>query len=168
MGPDFNTSMAGNISAYVPFLRMADVYLMYAEAVLFASNGGTPQSTSGNYHLTAEGALNMVRNRAQLPNIAGKFTASRDVFFEEIVRERAVELIFEGARFDDLRRWNRNHDPRYLEKTAIDFERGADGKPINISERVIVTRVAEKKHNWLPIQVGFTKLYEGFPQNPGW
>jgi starch-binding outer membrane protein, SusD/RagB family len=168
MGPDFNTSMAGRVSAYVPYLRMADVYLMYAEAVLFASNGGTPQSTSGNYQLTAEGALNMVRNRAQLPNIAAKYTASRDVFFEEIVRERAVELIFEGARFCDLRRWNRNHDPRYLDKTAIDFERGPDGKPVNISERVIVTRVAEKKHNWLPIQVGFTKLYEGFPQNPGW
>ncbi|MCY1719037.1 RagB/SusD family nutrient uptake outer membrane protein [Prolixibacteraceae bacterium Z1-6] len=168
MDKDFNTSFAGRIQPYVPYLRMADVYLMYAEAVLFSSNGGTPQSTSGNYTMTAEGALNAVRNRAQLPNIDSKYTGSQDVFFEEIVRERAVELIFEGARFCDLRRWNRNNDPRYLDKTAIDFERGPDGKPINLSERVIVTRVAEKKHNWLPMQVGFTKLYEGFPQNPGW
>jgi hypothetical protein len=67
-----------------------------------------------------------------------------------------------------LRRWNRNGDPRYLDKTAIDFDRGTNGKPINIQERLIVRRVAEKKHNWLPIQVEFTKLYEGFPQNPGW
>lgn len=170
IGPDFNTSMAGNISAYVPYLRLADVYLMYAESVLFSSNGGSPQSTSGNYSMTAVEALNTVRNRAQLPDLATKYTVNQDVFFEEIVRERAVELIFEGARFCDLRRWNRNDDSRYLEKTAIDFDRGSDGDPTNISERVIVTRVAERKHNWLPIpdQYGDTKMFEGFPQNPGW
>jgi hypothetical protein len=97
-----------------------------------------------------------------------KFTATKELFFEEIVRERAVELAFEGARFCDLRRWNRNGDPRYLDKTAIDFDRGTNGKPINLKERLIVKRVADKKHNWLPIQVKFTVQYEGFPQNPGW
>lgn len=168
IGPDFTVSKAGKFQAYVPYLRLADIYLMYAEAVIFAQNGGTPQSTSGNYTMTAEQALNLERNRAQLSNLDSKYTADRNVFFEEIVRERAVELAFEGARFDDLRRWNRNGDPRYLEKTAIDFDRGPDGKPINIVERLVVRRVAEKKHNWLPIQVNFTKLYEGFPQNPGW
>jgi hypothetical protein len=141
---------------------------MYAEAVTF-STGGTPQSTSGNYTMTAEQALNVVRNRAQLPNIDAKFTGTKDVFFEEIVRERAVELIFEGARFCDLRRWNRNGDPRYLDKTAIDFDQDpVTKKPLNINERLVVKRVAQKKHNWIPIQVKFTKLYEGFPQNPGW
>ena len=168
MGPDFSTSKVNKLSAYVPYLRLADIYLMYAEAVLYSSNGGTPQSKSSNYSMTAVDALNVVRNRAQLPDLASKYSASQDAFFEEIVRERAVELAFEGARFCDLRRWNRNGDPRYLDKTAIDFDRGPDGKPINLVERVVVTRVAEKKHNWLPIQVGFTKLYEGFPQNPGW
>lgn len=167
MGPNFTVSVANGIQAYVPYLRLADVYLMYAEAVLFG-NGGSPQSTSGNYSMTAEQALNVVRNRAQLPNISSKYTASNSAFFEEIVRERAVELAFSGARFCDLRRWNRNDDPRYLDKTAIDFDRGTDNKPINIKERLIVRRVAEKKHNWLPIQVKFTKQYKGFPQNPGW
>lgn len=167
MGPTFSVSIANGLQAYVPYLRLADIYLMYAEAVLFSANG-TPQSTSGNYNLTAEQAVNVVRTRAQLPDLLSKYTANKEVFFEEIVRERAVELAFEGARFCDLRRWNRNTDPRYLNKTAIDFARGTNGKPINISERLIVKRVAEKKHNWLPIQVKFTKLYEGFPQNPGW
>jgi starch-binding outer membrane protein, SusD/RagB family len=167
MGPTFTVSSAGNLQAYVPYLRLADIYLMYAEAVLF-SPGGSPQSKAGNYTMTAEDALNVVRNRAQLPNLNAKFTANKEVFFEEIVRERAVELAFEGARFCDLRRWNRNGDPRYLDKTAIDFDRGPNGKPINLSERLIVRRTAEKKHNWLPLQVRFTKMYEGFPQNPGW
>lgn len=167
LGPTFSLSVAGSLMEFVPYLRLADVYLMYAEAVMY-SDKGTPQSTSGNYTMTAEQALNVVRNRAQLPNINAKFTASRDAFFEEIVRERAVELSFEGTRFCDLRRWNRNGDSRYLDKTAIDFDRGSNGKPINLVERLIVRRIAEKKHNWLPIQVKYTKQYEGFPQNPGW
>lgn len=167
MGPNFSSSLANGIQAYVPYLRLADIYLMYAEAVNFMPNGG-PQATSGNYTLTAEQAMNVVRNRAQLPNLVARYTANKDVFFEEVVRERAVELAFEGNRFCDLRRWNRNGDPRYLDKTAIDFDRGQNGKPVNIRERLVVRRVADKKHNWLPIQVKFTKIYPGFPQNPGW
>lgn len=167
LSPTYSLAFAGGLMAYVPYLRLADIYLMYAEAVLF-STGGTPKSTSGNYTITAEQAMNTVRTRAQLPNLTAAYTANNNVFFEEIVRERAVELAFEGSRFCDLRRWNRNGDPRYLEKTAIDFDRGSNGKPINLVERLVVKRVAEKKHNWLPIQVKFTKLYEGFPQNPGW
>lgn len=167
LSPTYSLSVAGSLMAYIPYLRLADIYLMYAEAVLFSANG-TPQSTSGNYTMTAEQALNVVRTRAQLPVLNAKYTADKNEFFEQIVRERAVELAFEGARFCDLRRWNRNADPRYLEKTAIDFDRGTNGKPINIKERLIVKRIAEKKHNWLPIQVKFTKQYEGFPQNPGW
>jgi len=168
MGPLFSKSKGSALQAYVPYLRLSDIYLMYAEAVLFSRNGGTPQSTSGNYSMTAEQAVNAIRNRAQLPNLATKYTANKNVFFEEIVRERAVELFMEGARFCDLRRWNRNGDPRYLNKTAIDFDRGPDGKPVNLNERIVIKRVAEKKHNWLPIPMSLDKIYEGFPQNPGW
>ena len=167
MGADFTASKANGLQAYVPYLRLADIYLMYAEAVNFSAGGG-PNAKAGNYNLTAVQALNVVRNRAQLPDLDSKFTTGKEVFFEEIVRERAVELAFEGARFCDLRRWNRNGDQRYLDKTAIDFDRGTDGKPVNLSERVVIRRVAEKKHNWLPIQVKYTTQYEGFPQNPGW
>lgn len=168
IGPDFTVSKAGGLQAYVPYMRLADIYLMYAESVLYATNGGTPQSTSGNYSMTAEDALNVVRNRAQLPDLTTMYTTDNNKFFEEIVRERAVELAFSGARFLDLRRWNRNGDPRYLNKTALDFDRGPGGKPINIHERVVVKRVATKKHNWVPIPVKFINIYKGFPQNPGW
>ncbi len=167
MNPNFTVSAAGNLSTYIPYLRMADIYLMYAEAVIFSPNG-TPQSNSGNFNMSAEEAVNAVRNRAQIPDLADKYTINREVFFEEIVRERAIELFMEGARFCDLRRWNRNADPRYLDKTALDFRRGTDGKPINVSERIIIKRVAEPKHNWLPFPVADTKIFKGFPQNPGW
>ncbi|GAA4300788.1 RagB/SusD family nutrient uptake outer membrane protein [Compostibacter hankyongensis] len=168
LGPDFTVSKANGLQAYVPYLRLADIYLMYAESVLYASKGGSPQSTSGNYAMTAVQALNVVRNRAQLPDLDVKYASDKGLFFEELVRERAVELAFEGSRFLDLRRWNRNGDPRYLNKTALDFDRGPNGKPVNIKERVLVKRVVGKKHNWLPIPVKFINLYQGFPQNPGW
>ncbi len=86
----------------------------------------------------------------------------------EIIRERAVELAYEAHRFCDLRRWNLNGEIEYREKTAIDFDRGIDGKPINLQERIIITRVVEKKHNWLPLPLSNTNLYPEFPQNPGW
>jgi hypothetical protein len=168
IGPDFTTSKANGLQAYVPYMRLADIYLMYAEAVLYSKNGGTPQSTSGNYSLTAEQAVNVIRGRAQLPDLDPKYSSGKEMFFGAIMRERAVELNFEGARFLDLRRWNLNGDPRFLNKTAIDFDRGPNGKPINIKERVIIKRVAGKTQNWLPIQVKFINLYSGFPQNPGW
>lgn len=156
----------GSFQAYEPRMRLADIYLMYAEAALWGY--GSAVGTVPGSNLTAEQAFNTIRNRAQLPNISSKYTATKELFMGEIIRERAVELAFEGQRWFDLRRWNLNGDPKYLYKTAIDFDRAPNGKPINMQERVVVTRVVEKKHNWVPFTVSYTKLYKEWPQNPGW
>ena len=159
---DWNT-----LSAYIPYMRLADVYLMYAEAVLHGY--GSASSKDSGYTMTAADAVNAVRNRAQLPDLTSKYTVSKEAFMEQIIRERAVELAFEAThRFCDIRRWNLSTELKYREKTAIDFERDEKGKPVNLKERVVATRVAEKKHNWLPIPSDYTKLYAGFYQNPGW
>lgn len=152
---------------YVPYMRLADVYLMYAEAVLHGY--GSPQSSASSYNLSAERAVNTIRNRALLPDLTAKYTATKDAFMGEIVRERAVELAFEGHRFHDLRRWNINNEIKYREKTAIDFDRDpVTKKPINIKEKIIITRVVEKKHNWLPLQTTDVYIYPEYGQNPGW
>lgn len=157
----------GAFQSYQPRMRLADVYLMYAEAALWGY--GSASGTVPGSGLTAEQALNTIRNRAQLPNIDGKFTGTQASLMSEIIRERAVELGFEGLRWFDLRRWNLNGDSKYISKTAIDFDRDpVTKKPVNIQERVVVTRVVEKKHNWVPFVVSYTKLYKEWPQNPGW
>jgi len=154
-----------NFQFYVPNMRLADVYLMYAEAVV---NGyGTPQSSVPG-SITAIQAINIIRNRVQLPDLTAAYTASKEAFMADLIQERAVELAWDGNRLPDLRRWNLSEDMRYRVKTAVDFDRNIDGKPINITERVIITRVVEKKHNWLPLQVSHTKLYPEYFQNPGW
>ena len=154
-----------NINIVVPYLRLADAYLMYAEAVLHGY--GTPQSSHPGY-LTAEAAVNKIRQRAGVPNVDARFLVSKEAFMGELMRERAVELAFEGLRWHDLRRWMIADQKKYTEKTVIDFDRADDGKPINLRERVVVTRVFEKKHNWLPLPNNQVNLYPGFGQNPGW
>jgi starch-binding outer membrane protein, SusD/RagB family len=155
----------GAISVTQPLMRLSDVYLLYSEAVLWGY--GTPQSkVPGSY--TAEEALNIIRVRGQIPPIDPKFTTSQTAFMNELIRERAVELAFEGLRFFDLKRWNINTQSKYLDKYAVDFDRGTDGKPINIQERLVLSRNVTKKHNWFPFIVSYTKLYKAFPQNPGW
>jgi hypothetical protein len=154
-----------NINIVIPYLRLADVYLMYAEAVL--QGYGTPQS-SHQGGLTAVSAVNKIRERAGVPNVDARYLNSKDEFMSELMRERAVELAFEGLRWHDLRRWMIADQKKYTEKTVIDFDRGSNGKPINLRERVVVTRVFEKKHNWLPLPTSQVNLYPSFGQNPGW
>ncbi len=72
-------------------LRYADVLLMYAEAC--AETGDNSQ---------AQWALNLVRNRVNLPDVTSTGTELRDA----IRAERRLELAHEQCRLYDLRRWD--------------------------------------------------------------
>jgi len=78
-----------------PVMRLADVYLMYAEATN-EING--PQAD-------AIELVNKIRHRGNLPALAADKTANKDVFFDAIEQERIIELVAEGHRGFDLRRW---------------------------------------------------------------
>ncbi|MDR2473861.1 MAG: RagB/SusD family nutrient uptake outer membrane protein [Tannerella sp.] len=156
------------------FMRLADVYLMYAEAT--AVGYGTPQSKAGSYSLSAEDAVNKIRDRAGVGHVASKFTGSTELFMSEVRRERAVELAFEGHRFHDLRRWMLfTQSPYTLKKSvefdrdgAIDYTRPEEAKVKNIRETVLFERKYTDRHYWLPLPKNDVNLYEGFQQNPGW
>lgn len=78
-----------------PVIRLADVYLMYAEATNEVS-GPQPDAIA---------LVNKVRARGNLPALAGAKTADYASFFAAIEQERIVELVAEGQRSFDLRRW---------------------------------------------------------------
>jgi len=78
-----------------PVIRLADVYLMYAEA---SNEVAGPQAD-------AIDLVNKVRHRGNLPPLAAGKTASYQDFFNAIEQERIIELIGEGQRSFDLRRW---------------------------------------------------------------
>lgn len=79
-------------------LRLADVYLMYAEA---ANEAYGPLGDGG---LALE-VVNKIRHRGNLPALAPEKYADKEAFFYAIEQERIVELYAEGHRFFDLRRW---------------------------------------------------------------
>jgi hypothetical protein len=84
-----------NSSNNWPILRYADVLLIFAEAANEAG-GPTPE---------AYAALNQIRTRARLPNLAAGL--SQAAFREAVYEERARELFLEGDRYFDLLRTNR-------------------------------------------------------------
>lgn len=86
-----------------PQMRVAELYLNYAEAVNEAYG---PHGTAPGYDLTAVQAINKVRERVNMPPVLDKFTTDKDTFRERIRNERCVELAYEGnAYYYDIRRW---------------------------------------------------------------
>ena len=78
-----------------PVMRLADVYLMYAEATN-EIHGPQPDAIA---------LVNKIRHRGNLPPLSATKTADKKSFFDAIEQERIVELVAEGHRMWDLRRW---------------------------------------------------------------
>jgi hypothetical protein len=158
---------------HLPWMRLSDVYLMYAEATAEAT--GDPNARVGACSLSAVQAVNKVRERAGVADVAPKYANNLDGFMEELRRERAVELAYEGKRFNDLRRWLLLDKEPYNLKTSQEFKRITFDKdhPENdqvagFSEKLILKRNFTEKHYWLPLKISDTSLYPDFKQNPGW
>lgn len=171
---DLQWSYSNSPHWMIPLLRLADVYLMYAESALMGYN--SPSGKSENFTKTAIEAINTVRARAGMTGVHSKFNSSVDGFLQEVRRERAVELSFEGHRFNDLRRWLLLTEPKYTRKTRIAFNRTGTfnttdptvNEVVNLREEVAFQRSYESKHYWFPLKVSDVTLYPEFYQNPGW
>jgi hypothetical protein len=88
-----------------PLLRLGDVYLMYAEAVLRGGQGGT-QTQALDY-------VNALRDRAY-GNQTGRITAADLTAPDFVLKERGREMYWEGTRRTDLVRFNRFTTDTYL------------------------------------------------------
>ncbi|MBF6628414.1 MAG: RagB/SusD family nutrient uptake outer membrane protein, partial [Proteiniphilum sp.] len=99
----------GTISYAFPIIRLADLYLLYAEALNECKE--LPDDEVYEY-------IQMVRDKAGLDKGTGSLTATWATYSNNpskpttkagmrdiIRRERMIELAFEGQRFYDLRRW---------------------------------------------------------------
>ena len=158
----------------VPYMRLADIYIMYAEAA--AQGYGSPTGKASNFSKNAVEAINVIRTRAGVEHIAPKFIGSLDMFMSELRRERAVELSFEGHRFNDLRRWLLLIQSPYTLKKSLEFDRVGTfntqdpklNRVANLREQVILERRFTEKHYWLPLKNTDVNMYLEFSQNPGW
>jgi starch-binding outer membrane protein, SusD/RagB family len=144
-----------------PQMRLADVYLIYAEAVTVAygANGNAPGA-----NLSAVDAINKVRLRAEMPAVTAAATGY-DSFMDLVRNERDVELCFEGNYWFDIRRWYIAHLPE--NKDYVDFIIDKDWT--SFQRVTLFTRVFDDpRHYWMPLPINQTQLYAEFFQNPGW
>lgn len=165
----------GALQCDLPYMRLADIYLMYAEAGA-AVQGANYKSNKCN--LTAVDAINVLRDRVEAGHVADKYAANQQKFMDEVRRERAVELAFEGFRWNDLQRWLLLTEYPYNIKTSQEFKRVGDfdytkkdprdAEVAGWSEKTILTRDFTEKHYLLPLKQSDVYLYPEFGQNPGW
>jgi starch-binding outer membrane protein, SusD/RagB family len=78
-----------------PVMRLADIYLMFAEA----------SNEVDGPTIEAVELVNQIRARGNLPALQASKYANKESFFDAIEQERIIELLHEGHRGFDIRRW---------------------------------------------------------------
>ncbi|MFC0183801.1 RagB/SusD family nutrient uptake outer membrane protein [Pseudarcicella hirudinis] len=156
-----------------PVIRLAEVYLNYAEAV-YERNGAISDAD-------LDKSLNLVRNRvnAAMPKLSNAFAGANGLDMrQEIRRERAVELQGEGFRMDDLKRWYVAHIELIKPVLGVrwkgtEFETKYPKTPALTAEGdVLADPVTERKFtekNYLiPLPTQQLQLNPNLTQNTGW
>ncbi len=149
-----------------PVIRMADLYLMYAEALNEYSGPGDEVYTY----------LDKIRARAGLKGVKESWRDyssnpnkpdTKDGLRKIIHRERTIELAFEGKRFWDIRRWKEidvlNEQPKgwnILGETAEDFY-----QLTSVAEQTVEFSV--KDYLW-PVKEYDITVNPNLVQNYGW
>lgn len=152
-----------------PMMRLADLFLLYAEAINESEGPNGAHSNDLFFHLDS------VRSRAGLPPVKEAWDTysnspqkyNTQAGLREIIhRERLIELSFEGQRFWDLRRWK--EAPKEYEKGIYGFKVTAS-KPEEYYQRLLIAeqKFSLKDYFW-PIQIGLIEQNPNLVQNIGW
>ena len=156
---NMTTDVWYNTNRSIVMLRLAEVFLDYAEALNESSPGSADILTY----------LNAVRERAGIPVYGSAelpAPSGQAAMREAIRKERRVELAFENVRYFDARRW----------KTAeTDFAGPTHGLDINATDEAnfytvvpFETRIFDTKHYLWPIPQDELNSNPLLIQNTGW
>jgi len=119
------------------FFRLSEFYLNYAECQIELGNN----SEALKY-------INLIRNRAHMPDATGKDIRA------DYEYERQVELMFEGQRFFDLRRWKQMPEAYSGDNlpTAMKIYKLKDGTLLySHDETVLQQRSFRDAMYWMPV-----------------
>ena len=153
------------LSSY-PILRLADLYLLYAEAL--------------NESLDAPGEevydyIDKVRARAGLEGVVSSWDrfsrirskpSTKDGMRDIIRQERMIELAFEGKRFWDIRRWKTASELLNRPIKGWSIMGATTAEYYNIVT-VEVPSFTTKEYLW-PIGDSELRTNRNLIQNPGW
>jgi hypothetical protein len=149
-----------------PIMRLADLYLLDAEALNESLEAPTPEV----YHY-----VDMVRERAGLPGVVESWRdwsnvpnkpLSKAGMQEIIRRERMIELCFESKRFWDIRRWKLGHI--YFNRPEIGWN--ANGNSTETYYTITTYNQLEfrtREYLW-PIREAELRKNINLVQNPYW
>lgn len=148
-----------------PVMRLADLMLLYAEA-LNELNGPSQEV----YDL-----INPIRERAGLLPVEVAWPQysrqpdkinSREGMRSIIQQERLIELVFEGKRFWDLRRWKRAHIELNNLVTGWDIDQESPENYYRV--RTLFNQTFMMRDYFWPIRENELIINRNLDQNPGW
>ncbi|MDR2413555.1 MAG: RagB/SusD family nutrient uptake outer membrane protein [Odoribacteraceae bacterium] len=144
-----------------PLIRMADLYLQYAEACA---------EFQGSLDAKAQEYLSKVRARAGLT--MNYFTGkSGEALVNAIRRERMVELAFESQWYFDLRRWRKAEEWFANDRNGVwglNDEGKTNAEFYKETQLTVFPYIFDKRHYLVPIRLSYINVNENLVQNTGY
>jgi hypothetical protein len=151
-----------------PIIRLADLYLMYAEA-LNEAGGPTPEVFEYLDRIRARAGLETVADswsNYALPAVKTKYT-TQDGLREIIQRERLIEMYAESHRYWDIRRWKRAREMWHNQPVQGWNYRARDAETY-YTVNTLFTLSFTSKDYFFPIRESNLNVNLRLVQNPGW
>lgn len=149
-----------------PIIRLADLYLMYAEA-LNEAEGPTNQDVTKYVDIVREraglkGVIESWQDYSSSPNKPNSKEGMREI----IRQERLNELALEGHRFYDLRRWKKSQE--WMNRPLKGWNVKEERTEYYYDPVIIYTREFNFKDYFWPIKLNSLLVNPNLVQNPGW
>ena len=161
-----NGTILTRVATSFPIIRLADLYLLYAEAL----NESLPAPNAEVYQY-----IDAVRERAGLEGVVESWNkyariktkpATKEGMRSIIRQERNIELAFEGKRFWDVRRWKIASELLNQPVKGWNINGTSTAEYYNVVT-IDVPAFTTKEYLW-PIMVAALRNNINFIQNPGW
>ena len=146
-------------------LRLSDLYLLYSEA-LNEAQGPTADVFAYLDLIRAKAALPGVKEAWQQFSIKPGKPDTKEGLREIIHRERSIELLFEGERYWDLRRWK--EAPIVLNTPIVGWDVDQPLPETYYNPRVRYKQSFSLKDYFWPIRETDLLVNKNLVQNPGW
>ena len=148
-----------------PEMRLADLYLLYTEA-LNESTGPSPEAYQYINLVRARAGLNTVQSSWSNYSTDNTKYTTKTGFRDIIQQERLIELAFEGHRYWDLRRWKKA--TQVLNAPIKGWDLNQADAASYYKEVIIHNQTFKTRDYFWPIEINELLANRKLVQNPGW